>query len=196
MRLSEVTPELQKEFFKSLVTCNFSEAAIKIGLGDRYTNASTLRGTAYKLYKDILAKGLDQIGIDQDVAEMVRSAVDERRMSGGNRKITESNELDVFEPAELLDPKDMKGVIVGGRNKAAMLLHKKMDRLNKNKKMLDATPLSQIATMFGILFDKSQILTGQATENIAVMSKISKDMTPEETLEALVKMREAEVAGS
>lgn len=191
MRVSEVSEAKQKEFYKSLVLCNFTEAGEKIGLGARY-KGSSLRATAYKLYKDIDPV---KLGLDKDVIDMVTAAVEERRMSRGNIIKHESNDLEIV-PSELLDPKDMKGVIIGGRNKAVMLLHKKMDRLSKNKKMLDMTPLSQIATMFGILFDKAQILTGQATENIAVMAKINKEMTPEETLAALTQMREAESHGS
>jgi hypothetical protein len=174
----------RKRFFKALVTKNFSEAGTLIGLDKKYTNASSLRATSYQLYQDILANDLDKLGIDKEVVEIVTSAIEARKSSPG-REITEVNN------ADLLVPEDTKGVIIGGRNKAAMLLHKKMDRLSKNKKLLDATTLTQLATTFGILFDKAQILTGQATENIAMMSKVSLNgLTPEETLELLINNRE------
>jgi hypothetical protein len=69
-----------------------------------------------------------------------------------------------------------------------------MDMINSNKKMLEKENLVSLAKVFGIFFDKSQILQGQATENIAIKAKISKDMSPEESLEELLKMRESRQA--
>ncbi len=174
----------RKRFFKALVTSNFSEAGSLIGLDKKYTNPSSLRATSYQLYLDICSD-VDRLGIDKEIVDMVQAAIQARKASPG-REITEVNDTD------LINPEDTKSVIIGGRNKAAMLLHKKMDRLNKNKKLLDATTLTQLATTFGILFDKSQILTGQATENISVMARIKDNMTPEETLEALLQHRETQ----
>ena len=181
MTLNEVGEKQKREFFKLLVTKNFTEAGEAIGLGKTYTNPASLRATAYKLYKSIKPEDLD---IPKDVVDMVLSSIESRRISPA-RKIQEVNNTD------LIDPQDTKGVIIGGRNKAAMLLHKKMDRLAKNKNLLDQVSLTQLATTFGIMFDKAQILQGQATENIQVMAKISNDMTAEESLNALLKMREA-----
>lgn len=172
----------RKKFFKALVTKNFSEAAQEIGMDKRYTNASSLRATAYQLYKAI---DPDKLGIDKEIVEMVQTAIEARKSAPG-REITEVNDTD------LINPEDTKSVFVGGRNKAAMLLHKKMDRIGRNKKLLDSVTLTQLATTMGIFFDKAQILTGQATENIQVMAKIASDISPEETLEMLLKMREKE----
>ena len=170
----------RKKFFKALVTKNFSEAAQEIGLDKRYTNASSLRATAYQLYKAI---DPDALGIDKEIVGMVQNAIEARKSAPG-RVISEVNNTD------LINPEDTKGLMVGGRNKAAMLLHKKMDRLSTSKKLLDSVTLTQLATTMGIFFDKAQILTGQATENIQVLAKISNDITPEESLEMLLKMRE------
>lgn len=176
----------KREFYKSLITKNFSEAAAGIGLDKRYTNASSLRAKAYQLYKSIVP---EELGIDKEIVEMVQKSI-EARKSAPNRHITEVG--GILDNTDLIDPQDTKQVIVGGRNKAAMLLHKKMDRLSKNKKLLDNVTLTQLATTFGIFFDKAQILQGQATENIQVLAKISDNLSAEESLDMLLKMREKE----
>lgn len=177
----------QKTFYKSLVTHSFSEAAVALGFDQSYSGGS-LRSVGYNIYKLI---DPEKIGIDKEISEMVASAIESRKQ-GGQRKIVEAN-VD-FMPTDLINPSDNKQVVIEGRNKAAMLIHKKLDLLNRNKKALDAVSLTQLTTAFGILFDKGQIIQGQATENIAVMSKISNDMSPEDTLNAILRMREAEIA--
>ena len=167
-------------FYKALVHKGYADAAAEIGLDRTYTNSATLRTKGFQIFKKIKP---DDLGISKDIVEMVDKAIASRR-GGFSRDVTQ------IEPKELLDPEDTKQVILGGRNKAAMLIHKKMDRLSKSKKLLDATTLTQLATTFGIFFDKAQILTGQATENIQMLAKIKSDMSPEESLDALLKMRE------
>lgn len=182
--------DIEREFYKLLVTHTFAEAAVQIGLDAHYQGES-LRNAAYQLYKR-----LDPIklGISPDVKEMVEAAIHSRKIAP--TKAAQENHAELSLPgAELLDPTDSHAVIIGGRNKAAMLLHKKFDLINKSKKQLEDVSLSQLGTVFGILFDKSQILQGQATENIAVMSKkYDEAMTPEATLDAILKLREDEIA--
>ena len=180
MSIPTMTKTDKRNFYKSLVTMNFTEAAANIGLDRKYQNTNTLRNYGYQIYKSIDPMELD---IDRDVVEMVESAIEKRR-AGGSTDIIEHH------PEELINPNDTKEVVIGGANKAAMLLHKKMDRMNKSKKLLDAVSLSQLSTTFGILFDKSRIVQGEATEHIAYMGRIKSDMTPEETLDALIGMRE------
>ena len=42
-------------------------------------------------------------------------------------------------------------------------------------------------------FDKSQIVRGQATEHIAMKAKITKDLSPTERLELVMKYREKNI---
>lgn len=75
------------------------------------------------------------------------------------------------------------------------LINKKLDHLGKDKKSLDKVGIGELAKVAGILFDKGQIIQGQSTENIAVMSKnIKTDMSPEEAMEVLLNMREVNQA--
>lgn len=185
--IKELSTKQKKDFFKALVTKNFSEAGALVGLDKTYTNPSSLRATAYKLYKSIKP---DELGIDKEVVGMVVESIEARKMTGGQREITERN-VGIFD-TEALSPDDTKGLVLGGRNKMAMLINRKLDRLSKNKKALDQISLTQLATTFGIFFDKAQILSGQATENIAVLAQIKDNITAEESLEMLLTMRERE----
>lgn len=174
--------EMRKKFFLSLATMNYLEAARNIGLAAHYSSDNSLRSMGYRIYKGIRPL---ELGIAPDTIEVVHAAIDRRKVAP-NQIMTDGAQ------PELLDPDDTKQLVIGGKNKAAILLHKKFDRMMKNNKMLDETSLSQLATTFGILFDKSQILKGEATENIAVMAKIGANMSPEESLAALLKMREVQ----
>lgn len=187
-----ISDEQRKDFYKLLVTHNYSEAAAQIGM-DAFYSGGSLRTAGYQIYKDIKEIGLDKLDISGDIIDMVEEAIESRKIR--RPKTTNLPSETEFTPTDLLDPSDTKQVVVGGRNKAAMLLHKKFDALNKNKKALENTSLSQLGTVFGILFDKAQIIQGQATENISVMSKnINDKMTTEESLDAILRMREDEVA--
>lgn len=182
----DLTPDEHREFYKMLPTHSFVEAMYVLGM-NKYYKDETLRSIGYKLYKELDPVAL---GIGEDLIQVVKDAVNARKVGSGTRKITETVQKYEEDPVELIDPNDTKAIVIGGRNKAAMLLHKKMDILNKNKKALDQENIGTLAKVFGILFDKSQIVLGQATENIAVMAKIDDNMSPEDSLQAILKMRE------
>lgn len=178
--MDKLSDEQKRNFYLSLTHMNYLEATKALGWGGLFANDESLRAVGRKLY---MAINPQMLGISNDAVELVKKAIEERR-SRPQRQVTEQFD------AELLDPTDTAKLITTGKNKAAILLNKKMDRLMGNKKLLDQVTLPQLATAFGILFDKSQILRGEATENIAVMAKIDRNMTAEESLDALLKMRE------
>jgi hypothetical protein len=175
-----LTKQQKRDFFLSLLTDNFTEAGVKVGLGVMYNTQNSIRTNSYKLYKSLKPHELD---LSDDVVQGVKQAIEKRKIS---QKVTPNEGIG----GEILDPEDSKALVIGGRNKALMLLHKKLDRISANKKSIDDLSLSQLATTVGILFDKAQIMKGEATENIAVMAKIDQNMTPEQSLDMLLKMRE------
>ena len=66
--------------------------------------------------------------------------------------------------------------------------------LNKSRKALNQQSLPALTTAFAILFDKSQIIKGEATEHVAVMGKIDSDIKPEQAIDMVLKMREIDQA--
>lgn len=183
-----LTKTEKKQFYKLMITHSFAEAAAEIGLDQSYA-PSSLRSVGYQIYK---ALDPEELGFAKDTVELVQNAVNERKINHGKRTVLEKP--DEPEPTELIDYKDTKAVAMGGRNKAAMLLHKKMDMINKSKKALEKENIATLAKVYGIMFDKAQIVQGQATENIAVMAKIDDGLSADETLDMILNMREQEVA--
>ena len=76
------------------------------------------------------------------------------------------------------------------RNKAVELLNKRLLLMENNDEELGKIRLTELATVFGILFDKAQLASGLATENIAIHSKIDINVTSDQALEELNRMRE------
>lgn len=83
-----------------------------------------------------------------------------------------------------------KDMVLHARTKALNLLHKKLDRIAEDDN-IDAVRIVELTTAFGTIFDKTQIVTGEATENVAILAKIDKDMSPDDALLAVLAMREA-----
>jgi len=76
------------------------------------------------------------------------------------------------------------------RNMAVQTLNNKLLSLQDNPDELGKTSLKELATVFGILFDKSQLMQGLSTENISIHAKVDVNMSSDKALEELGKMRE------
>ena len=70
------------------------------------------------------------------------------------------------------------------------LLEKRLLQLDENPEQLEKVNLATLATTFGILFDKIQLMNGLATENISIHAKIDVNMSSDKALDELNKMRE------
>jgi len=81
-------------------------------------------------------------------------------------------------------------LILDGRKQAFTILMRKLKLINSSKKRLDDANVSSLAQVFGIIFDKGQIIQGQSTENIAMMAKVDSNMTPQQLMQAVLGVRE------
>lgn len=170
--------------FKALATKSFKEVGYEFELDKYYKGETAVKNAVYRIYLQVRSDP-EKFAISDDLVQLVVQAIEDRKSSGRR-----PSEMQAAPPSDLIDASDMKQVILGGRNKAAMLMHKKMDRISKNNKLLDKENIVSLAKVFGIFFDKGQIIQGQATEHIAHMAKIGDDMTPEQQVDALLKMRQ------
>lgn len=89
-----------------------------------------------------------------------------------------------------LNDQEMVELSKDTRNLAIQTLNTKLIELNQDPEQMLKVNLATLATVFGILFDKSQLMNGLATENIAIQAKIDINMTSDKALEELNKMRE------
>lgn len=76
------------------------------------------------------------------------------------------------------------------RNKAVELLNRRLALMATDDEELSKIRLTELATVFGILFDKAQLASGLATENIAIHTKIDVNISSDQALDELNKMRE------
>ncbi len=179
--------------FRLLKDKGYAEVGYEFGLDKKYKNSASMI-TAVQRATSRVRDNPEKYGISIDTVNDVLTALEHRKTAGLLNRPVEEN-LTLREKNELLDPKDIKGMVTLGRNKAAKLLNTKLDRISKSKKMLDELDLGKLATVVAIMVDKSQILSGQATENIAVLSKnIDSNLSTEEAIEIALRMREKNMA--
>src|SRR3990167_5942741 len=71
---------------------------------------------------------------------------------------------------------------------------RRIDDALASKKARQKIGIGELAKVYGITFDKRQLIEGKATEHVALMAKISEDMTPASAIETVLKMREYNAA--
>lgn len=173
--------------FKMLASKTLYEVGLEYGFDKKYKDSKAVKGAVYRIYQEV-KKDPAKYYVQPETVELVTTSMTTRLSSpvivkGGAASLREKND-------ELINKTDIKSLVISGRNKAYSLISHKMDRLGASKKKLDAVSVGELAKVFGILFDKAQIIQGEATEHVAIMAKVSKDMNPEQALETVLKMRE------
>lgn len=89
-----------------------------------------------------------------------------------------------------LNTGEMVEMAKDSRNLALQTLTKKLVEVYNDPEQLSKVNLATLATVFGIMFDKGQLMDGLSTQNIAIQAKIDVNMTSDKALEVLNKMRE------
>lgn len=171
----------KRSLFKALATKPQLEVGKEFGFNKQYKNESTIRMKVNQIYREVLDNP-SLFAVEPEMARMVQDAMESRRAT---KKITT-----VDEEIKL----DEKALVVGAGKKAWILLNKKLDQLAKNKKLFEGESIMNLAKIAGIAFDKSQIVKGEATENISLRAHIDKDITPEQAVEQLLRFRENQQA--
>lgn len=167
--------------FKMLGNKTLYEVGVEFGFDKKYKDVRAVNNAVYRVYQQVKAEP-SRFMITDDVVEIVVANVSNRNL--GKREGV------LREKTEVLDKQDIKELTISGRKKALDLLHMKMERLATSKKRLDEVPITSLAQTFGIIFDKAQIIQGMATENVAVLAKIDKDISPEEAIKLVLHMRD------
>ncbi len=169
--------------FRSLAQKSFYIAGVGIGLDKKYSSASAVKATVSKIYNEV-QQDPEKFSIPQDTIDLVVAAVNSRK----SHQLSTKPRL-----AELIekDKASFPELALSGRNKALSLVHAKLDRMSKSKKSLDGVAIGQLATVYGILFDKAQIIRGEVTERVMILSKnVNINMNPQEAIDMAIKMRE------
>lgn len=167
-----------------LKTKTLYEAGLEFELDKHYKDSRSVKAGVYQYYRKVRMEP-EKYGIPADEMQSIVTRLQSRVLPA----TVEAKSL-----REKLDDeanKPFPELVLSGRVKAMKLLHAKLDRIARSKKQIDDVNLSTIATTAGILFDKGQIISGEATENVAVLAKVKDNMTAEEAIDAVMRMREA-----
>lgn len=163
------------------------ETGVAFGLDKQYSTAVAVKNKVYRIYQEV-KKDPEKYGLSPDLCDTIVTLV-------SNRGAEKAQGPSLYEQKEVQAAKegDINDLILTGRVKAMKLVHKKLDMMQTRKAVKDVS-LPQLVTAAAILFDKGQIVSGQATENVALMAKIDGNIPPEQALDLIIKMREAHVA--
>lgn len=167
----------KRAIFKALATKSQIEVGKEFGFDKYFKTNSAIKYRVNTVYNEV-KENPSTFSIEPELLEIVEKALESRKVKK--------------QPVELLEVEQVneKQLVVGAGKKAWILLNKKLDYLEKNKKAFEEESIMNLAKIAGIAFDKSQIVRGEATENIMVRAKINKDITPEEAVAQLLQFRE------
>lgn len=178
-----ISVDKYQPIFKMLEFKTLYETGIEFGFDKKYKDSRAVKNAVYNIYKKVLVDPA-KYAVQPETVERVKATITARAVVTVKPRVTLRERMD-----EEKNP-DFKDLILSGRKKAFQLLNMKMDRISESKKGLDDVNITALAQTFGILFDKSQIISGEATENIAVLAKVDGKMSSEDALAAILKMRE------
>lgn len=175
--------DLQKrQIFKALANKSIHAVGLEFGLDKHYDTKTKITNVIYTIYKEVKASP-EKFGLNTEVVQMVEKGIEERKAKRGSALLTQESTV--------VDPLDEKGLVVGAKKKVWVLLNAKLDYLGKNRAAFRNESLMSLAKVAGIVFDKAQLVEGNATENIAIRAKVDPNMSSEEALSQLMKLREA-----
>ncbi len=177
-----LTDDKKSNIFRRLEGKTLYDVGIEFGLDKHYTTHTAVRNKVYAIYRQVI--------VDPGKYAILPETVDKVVAAVSSRKVAIGTGPKLAEKVEKIKDKDVKALTMSGRDKAARLINHKLEYLEEHPKKLEQESLVNLGKIFGIMFDKAQIIQGQATEHIAVMGKIDKDMDADTALELVLKNRE------
>jgi hypothetical protein len=177
--------EKEVEIFKALATQSTLKVGLMFGFDKVYKDTRAIRNAVNGIFNKV-KNNCEEYGINQEVVDLVQEGMTQRKLAiQSNTPVT---------LAEANDEKfDIKNVVSGIRDKTFHLIDKKLNRLANSTKKLDAVSFKDLGIIAGISFDKSQILRGEATETITVISQLDKNLPPSEIISLALQAREQNV---
>jgi hypothetical protein len=167
-----MTPEQINGLYKSLATKTYLQTGLDYGFDKYYKDKRGVINRVSHL-RSLVLENPDKYGVSEEVKAMVENAIMARRDERLDRTQTS-----LAEKTESLNEMDIKELVSGVRDKAFRLIHMKLDKAMKSKKERDKINLGYLNTIAGTAFDKTQVLRGEATENIMHLGLIEGEITP------------------
>ena len=180
------TPEEKKKMFLDLATYSYRDLVSKYDLLKRYNDTQSAVAALIQIKRAVVTAPANYNITPEEVA-LVQKSLDARSKAQPLSVLVEPQEIP---PVQELEAMEVKDLVARGTKKGFVLLNKKIDQLLKSKRYIARTPLNVIAMTVGVLFDKNQISKGEATEHILMKAKVGQDMTPEQKMDWILKLRE------
>ena len=173
--------DLQKrQLFRLLATKSQYQAGVEFELDKYFKTSVGLMNFVNGVYREVKANPV-KFGVAEEVVQLVEDGMLARQTAKPGALLIQNHEK-----------VDEKELVVGAKKKAWFLLNKKLDHLISNRKAFKNETILNLAKIAGISFDKSQIVRGEATEHIAMQSKIDPNITAQAAIEQLMRLREAQ----
>jgi hypothetical protein len=163
------------EIFLALGKGTALEVAKEYGFGSYYKNERSMKSAVMRAF-NIVRDEPNKWGISLESVKEVEKSIKDRA----------PKQTSIIE----VEKQDLGTLLTGTRDLAGQLIRRKLDQLDKDPKALQAEKLKDLGWLFGVLFDKGQIMAGKATEHVALMSNIPDHLDPDEALKAIMQMRE------
>lgn len=170
--------------FRALASASLYDVGIQFGLEKHYKDPVAIRNRIYKIYREV-SQDPGMYSVHPDTIELVVAAVSKRSIA-----VKKPDVPTMAETQHSLKEADIKTLTVSSRDRAGRLIGQKLEYIENHPNALRNESLVTLGKIFGILFDKAQIIQGQATEHVAVMSTIDSNMSPEDALATVLKFRE------
>lgn len=172
----KVSDQKKAAIFKALASKSLRQVAVDFELTDKYSSLDSATAAVQRIYNQV-KNNPEEFIVSPDTVELVVSSVSNRT---AGRPVIHEN----------INEKDIKDLVTSGRDKVARIINRKLDYVERSPKLIKELSFAQLGTIFGILFDKSQIVQGQATEHILKISKIDSNMSADQALDTVLRMRE------
>lgn len=176
-----LTDEEMAKMYRMLETHTFMNAALAMGL-DKWYAKNSLIPTAQKVIA-LVRSDLERFAIHPDTAKKIEFCISERNQTKMSRESALEKDL-------AAKNQDFKNILEDTRMGLLDILSRKVKRIGRSNKKIDEMNLGTLATTLAIIIDKTQLIRGEATENVAVLAKIDQTMTPEAALDMILKVRE------
>lgn len=192
--IAKLPDDIKKDIFVDSAQLDYREIGKKYGYSALYANHATLTVKLSNIMKEVKTDP-ERFGLTADDVERIEAAK-KLRIRGRLKPLQGMSTRGSVLPKSEKQTRNLEKVeleikdnLLHARAKALALLHKKLDRVAEGDN-IDGIRIVELTTAFGTIFDKTQIVSGEATENVAIMAKIDSNMKPEDALKAILDMRE------
>jgi len=166
------------------MTNNIAEKP-KVRASERGVRASS-RGRKVKKGEPIVIPNAE--ALDKGELERQKKNEAQRRLMQRRRGKEPTVPLRGQEVREI-ETEDMISMAKQTRNLSLGVLENALVNLMQDPEKLAKTNIATLATVFGIMYDKTQLMQGLSTQNIAVNAKVDINMNSDEAIQELNKIR-------